>query len=67
MSKHLSSWIALNEFIATATQKQATDLLTQELDGKRRKQFVLRIHSRLNKVRADNEREQLLKLVEARR
>jgi len=66
-SKHLSTWISLNEFLMTATQKQAEDLLSQELVGKRRKQFVFRIHSRINKVRADNERQELLKVIGARR
>lgn len=58
----LSSWISLNDAIMSANEADCQQLLKAELDvktGKRRKQFVFRIHSRLNKVRADREREEL--------
>lgn len=55
----LSSWVGLNETIMGANEADCQQLLKAELAGKRRKQFVFRIHSRLNKVRADREREEL--------
>jgi len=55
----LVSWLALNEFIRSAGEKQCTKLIDEELAGRSRKQFLRRIHSRLNKVRADRERIQL--------
>ena len=56
----LADWISLNSFIAGADEAACRELLDAELQGKRRKMFVLRIHSRLNKVRADRERIELL-------
>lgn len=55
----LESWINLNEKLQDCDEKTAEGLLKEELDGRRRKQFMLRIHSRLNKLRADRERIQL--------
>jgi len=55
----LSTWIGLNDFLRDATQEQCEELLKEECEGCNRKQFVKRIHSRLNKVRADRERKEL--------
>jgi hypothetical protein len=55
----LETWISLNEAIMEADEKQCQQLLKAELAGKKRKAFVLRIHSRLNKIRADRERAEL--------
>lgn len=57
----LQTWIALNDFIRTADEAACQSLLKEELRGRKRKQFVKRIHSRLNKVRADRERLELIK------
>ena len=58
-SPALSSWTALNDAMREADEALCQLLLKEELKGKKRKQFVLRIHSRLNRVRADRERLEL--------
>jgi len=55
----LATWKGLNDFLRGATESQAASLLRAELGGKNRAQFVTRIHSRLNRVRADRERREL--------
>ena len=52
----LANWIDLNEALRTASEEQALKLLTEEQAGRNRKQFVLRIHSRVNRMRAARER-----------
>lgn len=55
----LQSWLALNDVIREADEAACEVLLKEELKGRKRKQFIKRIHSRLNKVRADRERREL--------
>lgn len=55
----LQSWQALNDFLRGADEAICELLLKEELKGRKRKQFIKRIHSRLNKVRADRERAEL--------
>lgn len=55
----LRSWNALNDAVRGADEATCEALLKEELKGKRRKQFIKRIHSRLNKARADRERAEL--------
>lgn len=55
----LLSWLALNDAIREADEAACQAFLKEELRGRRRKQFIKRIHSRLNKVRADRERAEL--------
>jgi hypothetical protein len=55
----LRTWIALNDKLRDADEDQCQQLLDEELAGRKRKQFIKRIHSRLNKVRADRERKEL--------
>lgn len=55
----LQSWLALNDFLRGANEATCEGLLKEELKGRKRKQFIKRIHSRLNKVRADRERAEL--------
>ncbi len=55
----LQSWLALNDFLRGANEAACEGLLKEELNGRKRKQFIKRIHSRLNKVRADRERVEL--------
>lgn len=50
------SWLDLNELLRDADEKTCEILLSAEKAGRARKQFLRRIHSRLNKVRADRER-----------
>lgn len=55
----LRTWLALNDAIRDADEEQCQELLKEELKGRRRKKFIMRIHSRINKVRADRERAEL--------
>lgn len=56
----LTTWDNLNEFVMETDDESALQkLLKEELAGRKRAQFVKRIHSRLNKVRADRERAEL--------
>ncbi len=55
----LVSWVALNDKLRGANETECRNLLEEELNGRKRKQFIKRIHSRLNKVRADRERIEL--------
>lgn len=55
----LSTWDGLNSAIRGAGEETCLRLLKLELRGKARPTFVLRIHSRLNKIRADRERLEL--------
>lgn len=57
----LETWIALNDELRGADEALCQELLEAELAGRARQQFIKRIHSRLNKARADREREELLK------
>lgn len=57
----LASWSTLNAAIISADEKTCQKLLEAETKGKGRRMFLLRIHSRLNKVRADRERTELTK------
>lgn len=56
----LLSWTALNDFVMKTEDEETLDaLLKEELKGRKRRKFVQRIHSRINKLRADRERLEL--------
>lgn len=55
----LQSWLTLNDALREADEATCESLLKEELEGRKRKCFIKRIHSRLNKVRADRERAEL--------
>ncbi len=55
----LKSWLELNDALRGANEATCETLLKEELKGRKRKQFLKRIHSRLNKARADRERREL--------
>lgn len=55
----LETWIALNDALRDADEELCQELLDEELAGRKRQQFIRRIHSRLNKARADRERKEL--------
>ena len=44
----LASWVALNEALMEGDLLLAERLLKEEKAGKKRKQFMLRLHSRIN-------------------
>jgi len=56
----LQSWLALNQELREADEDSCRALLKEERAGRKRRQFLKRIHSRLNKVRADRERQELV-------
>lgn len=56
----LTTWENLNAFVMeTDDEAKLQKLLKEELNGRKRAQFVKRIHSRINKLRADRERLEL--------
>lgn len=59
----LSSWENLNKLMSTADEEACVHVMHEEMRGKRRMMFVLRIHSRVNKLRAHREREKLRRMV----
>lgn len=59
----LKTWLGLNTFLRAAKEKECQELLKHETCGDKRKKVMLRIHSRLNYLRAARERKELLKLV----
>lgn len=61
-SEALKTWVDLNHVIRNASEHTCASLLMIEKAGRKRTRFLLRIHSRLNKVRADREREELLNI-----
>lgn len=56
----LATWIDLNAALMGGDLALAERLLAEEKKGKQRKQFMLRIHSRINKLRAEAERAELV-------
>ena len=53
-------WVELNSALLVADEARCAELMVQEKGGPARKDFLLRIHSRLNRVRADRERYELV-------
>lgn len=60
MQAALGNWVTCNEFLRTASENEAYTLLYHEQRGKRRVQYMLRMHSRFNHERAQRERTELL-------
>lgn len=52
----LRTWNALNAAMQDADEELCEALLAEERKGRCRKRFLLRIHSRLNRMRAGAER-----------
>lgn len=57
----LRSWKDLNNAMRLADEAVCQRLIEQEKAGKNRSNFILRIHSRINKVRRERERREILK------
>lgn len=55
----LATWIDLNSALMSGDLALAEKLLKSEQQGRQRKQFMLRIHSRINKLRAETERQKI--------
>lgn len=56
----LANWETCNDALRDATEEQAHALLKAEQAGKGRVQYLLRIHARYNRQRAQRERAELL-------
>lgn len=54
------SWDNLNEVLMSSNEDHCIKLLDIERKGRARPTFIRRIHSRINKLRADRERKELL-------
>lgn len=53
-------WEALNDKLREASEEECRELLKTEQEGPNRLTYIKRIHSRLNKVRADRERAEFI-------
>jgi hypothetical protein len=62
----LTSWVNLNSAVIGADEATCQALLAAEKSGKARRMFMLRIHSRYNKLRADRERQELTSVAKTR-
>jgi hypothetical protein len=62
MKEAFSTWRELNEVLLNSTEKDCNKLLESEKSGEKRIRVMLRIHSRMNKMRAENERKHLQKI-----
>lgn len=58
----LKSWLDLNAALMEADEQLCQKLLSEEIGGRNRQAFKRRIHSRINKLRAERERKELLNL-----
>lgn len=56
----LRTWRDLNHAVKDAGEDLCLHLLTAEQRGRARRPFLLRIHARLNRVRAQRERQEML-------
>jgi len=64
LETHLASWIALNDALSRIEKEEAVhQLLDYELTHRARGMFAFRVHSRLNKLRADRERREIAAVV----
>lgn len=56
----LANWSACNEYLRDCSEQEAQKLLAAERSGKGRVQYLLRAHARMNRLRAQRERAELL-------
>jgi hypothetical protein len=57
--KILKTWMTLNAFVNTCSEKEAQELMKLEIKGSKRKNFIMRCYSRFNRMRAERERKEL--------
>lgn len=53
------SWLELNDTLREATEDLCRDMLMLEQAGKKRTEYLRRIHERLNRTRSERERREL--------
>jgi len=56
----LANWTTLNIMLHTLDEERLQELLDEEINKKKRKEFVIRLHRRLCTLRASRERKTLL-------
>ena len=59
MSDPLENWMSLTTAVSDMGENECQVLLKREKAFKRRRMFMLRIHSRINKIRAERERTEI--------
>jgi hypothetical protein len=59
----LTTWELLNPAHLHATVGECRDLINKEIKGRKRRMFLLRIYSRLNRIRAQRERADILEAI----
>ncbi len=52
------SWRTLNEVLMKVSEQNVLEMLEDELEGRRRKTYILRLHKRYNMLRMRREREE---------
>lgn len=57
----LDNWVTLNERLMELREQEVAALLSHEKKNRNRITFVLRLHSRMNKLRRERERRVLAK------
>lgn len=60
MDPEIQTWARLNKTLRSSTEDDCEILLNKELRNACRGRFLLRIHGRLNKLRAQRERREIL-------
>lgn len=63
LQKILSNWIVLNDHLMALSEYEVAQLLKHEEEHDNRITFVLRIHSRLTKLRRERERRMLARRI----
>lgn len=58
----LETWLKLQDYLMQAELGACEQLYAEELRGRKRGQFLKRIHSRINKLRAIKERAEIEKV-----
>jgi hypothetical protein len=56
----LNTWAELNAALKDCTEKEALKLMETERAGGNRARVLIRLHSRMNKLRADRERKEIM-------
>lgn len=59
----LKNWDTFHEFLPTLREDQIEQLFNFEIQNKRRKSFIIRLHQRFSSLRMDRERKEILEAV----
>jgi hypothetical protein len=56
------TWVVLNDLLREANLAKCHKLIQQEMAGAARPRFLLRIHSRINRLRAQDDQKEVARL-----